>query len=113
MHDNLDTYIGQKISFTGYVYRVPDLKSNEFILARDMIINSKNQTIVVGFLCEYNKATELEEGLWVNISGTIEKGNYYGDIPILKIDSLEKVEKPNNQYVYPPDDTYVPTAVIY
>ena len=50
VHENLDTYIGQKISFTGYVYRVEDLEENEFILARDMIINSKNQTVVVRFL---------------------------------------------------------------
>lgn len=47
VHENLDTYIGQKISFIGYIYRVDDLEENQFILARDMIINSKNQTVVV------------------------------------------------------------------
>ena len=50
VHEDLDTYIGQKISFTGYVYRVEDLEEDEFILARDMVINSKNQTVVVRFL---------------------------------------------------------------
>ena len=50
VHEDLETYIGQKISFTGYVYRVDDLEEDEFILARDMIINSKNQTVVVRFL---------------------------------------------------------------
>ena len=49
VHEDLKSYIGQKISFTGYVYRVADLKENQFILARDMIINSKNQTVVVRF----------------------------------------------------------------
>ena len=49
VHEDLDTYIGQKISFTGYVYRVEDLEEDEFILARDMVINSKNQTVVVRF----------------------------------------------------------------
>ena len=49
VHENLDTYIGQKISFIGYIYRVQDLEENQFILARDMIINSKNQTVVVRF----------------------------------------------------------------
>ena len=47
VHEDLETYIGQKISFTGYVYRVDDLEEDEFILARDMVINSKNQTVVV------------------------------------------------------------------
>ena len=50
VHEDLETYIGQKISFTGYVYRVDDLEEDEFILARDMVINSKNQTVVVRFL---------------------------------------------------------------
>jgi len=47
VHENLNDYIGQKISFIGYVYRVSDLEENQFILARDMVINSKNQTVVV------------------------------------------------------------------
>ena len=31
VHDNIDTYVGQKISFSGYVYRVYDLQEDEFI----------------------------------------------------------------------------------
>lgn len=36
VHENLDTYLGQKICYTGYVYRVSDLQENQFVLARDM-----------------------------------------------------------------------------
>ena len=36
VYENLDTYIGQKISYIGYVYRVSDIEDNQFILARDM-----------------------------------------------------------------------------
>ena len=36
VHENLDTYVGQKICYTGYVYRVADLPENQFVLARDM-----------------------------------------------------------------------------
>lgn len=113
VHDDLKTYIGQKISFTGYVYRVQDIKENEFILARDMIINNKNQTVVVGFLSSYEKAQDFENGSWVKVTGTIEKGYYYGDIPILKITEIEKVNAPENIFVKPPSDSYVPTAIIY
>ena len=113
VHENLDTYIGQKISFTGYVYRVTDLQENQFILARDMIINSKNQTVVVGFLCEYDKAKELINDSWIKITGKIAKGNYYGEIPIIKIESVEEVSIPNGPCVSPPSDSYVPTAIIY
>ncbi|MBR1539906.1 MAG: hypothetical protein IJ629_01805 [Clostridia bacterium] len=113
VHEDLNTYIGQKITFTGYVYRVADLKENQFILARDMIINSKNQSVVVGFLCEYGKAKELINDSWVKITGTITKGNYYGEIPIIKIDTLEETSIPNNPFVTPPSDSYVPTSIIY
>ena len=113
VHEDLNTYIGQKISFTGYIYRVPDISENQFILSRDMVINSRNQTVVVGFLCEYDKANSLENNSWVNITGTIEKGYFYGDIPCIKIENLEIVNRPEDYLVYPPNENYVPTAVIY
>ena len=113
VHENLNNYLGQKISFTGYVYRVADLKDNQFILAREMIINSKNQTVVVGFLCESDNAKEYQDNTWVKITGTIQKGYYYGDIPYIDISKIEEVSKPEKEFVSLPDDAYIPTAVIY
>ena len=112
VHDNLDYYIGKKIHFTGYVYRVVDINSNQFILARDMIISSNLETLVVGFLCQSDKAIEFEDKVWVDIVGTITRGNYHGDIPVIKIETIQKVDKPAEEYVYPPDSSYVPTASI-
>lgn len=110
VHENLDNYIGQKISFIGYVYRVYDLKENEFVLARDMVVDSSNQTLVVGFLCHSDNAKSFEDNTWVNITGEIKKGYYHGDIPIIEISKIEKTSKPKDYYVYPPDDTYIPTS---
>lgn len=113
VHENIDTYIGQKISFTGYIYRVPDLDENEFILARDMEITS-NQTVIVGFLCAFEKAIEFENYCWVNIVGTIEKSEYRNEnIPRLRIEKIEKINKPEQTTVKIPNDFFVPTAVIY
>ena len=109
VHDNIDNYIGTKIKFTGYVYRVLDFKDNQFVLARDMIISSNYQTVIVGFLCEYEKAKDFQDNTWVEITGEITKGNYHGDMPIVKIISINKVDKPNDEYVYPPDENYIPT----
>ena len=51
VHDNPDSYIGMKVKFTGYMYRLLDFNEKQFVLARDMFINnSKTQTVVVGFL---------------------------------------------------------------
>ena len=113
VHENLDTYIGQKIRFSGYVYRLNGFSENQFVLARDMDIGNK-QTLIVGFLCSYENIKDFPIYTWVTITGEITKGNYNNsEIPILKITAIEESTKPENATVALPDDTYVPTAVIY
>lgn len=111
VHENLDSYLGKEIKFSGYVYRVIDFSDNQFVLARDMIINS--QSYVVGFLSEYDKIRNFEDGTWVEITGTISKGKYHNKtIPIIKIDNLTTIEKPEDDFVLPPSNTYIPTSAI-
>ncbi len=111
VHENIDSYVGKKICFTGYVYRVLDLQDNQFVLARDMIVNSNSQTVVVGFLCEYDESKNFDDNTWVQVTGEIFKGDYHGDMPIIKITDIKSVDKPSQEeYVYPPDDSYIPTA---
>lgn len=38
--NNIDSYLGLKIHFIGYVYRLIDFKETEFVLARDMIVSN-------------------------------------------------------------------------
>lgn len=75
-----------------------------------MIINSNSQTVVVGFLCELDNAKDFSDDTWVNVSGEIIKGNYHGDMPIIKVTSIDCVDRPSEEYVYPPDESYIPTA---
>ena len=109
VHENIDDYVGIEINFTGYVYRVLDLTDNQFVLARDMIISSDFQTVVVGFLCEYGKAKDYKDNTWVEVTGKITKGDYHGDMPIIKVTNMKQVDKPNEEFVYPPDESYIPT----
>lgn len=114
VYEDIETYIGQEISFTGYVYRVSDIKENEFILARDMIISdSPKQTVVVGFLATCSNSQIYENGAWVNVTGSIQKGYYLEEIPILKISEIKRTSRPENADVPAPDDYYIPTSVIY
>lgn len=39
VYEDIDNYVGQKISFTGFVYRVPDISKTQFVLARNMYID--------------------------------------------------------------------------
>ena len=113
VYENLDDYIGQTICFTGYVYRNSDFNENEFVLARDMTTSKPNETLVVGFLSNYKDAKNFADGTWVELTGTIEKGNYHGEIPVLKVIKISVTDEPEFPLVCSPDDTYVPTAVIY
>lgn len=110
VHENIDTYVGVKIKFTGYVYRVLDLSENQFVLARDMMISSDYQSVIVGFLCESKEAKNFENETWVEVTGEITKGDYHGDIPIIKVTSIQNTNKPNEEFVYPPDESYIPTS---
>ena len=104
---------GQKIHFTGYVYRVYDFTETQFVLARNMIVSSDNQTLVVGFLCNYKNAKDFADSTWVEITGKITKGDYHGDIPVIEIKEMKTCDKPSDEYVYPPDDMYIPTSALF
>ena len=67
VHKDMTDYIGQKISFTGFVYRLPSLKENQFVLARKMLINNNDQYVIVGFLCYSEEASKFNDSDWINI----------------------------------------------
>lgn len=111
VHDDMDSYVGMKIKFTGYVYRVIDFDEKQFVLARDMLIDESNkQSVVVGFLAEYKDASSFEDGTWVEIIGSIEKGKYHNqEMPIIKVIEMKEISIPENPFVSAPSNTYIPT----
>lgn len=113
VYENLDTYIGQRVSFSGYVYRNSDFSKDQFVLARDMVMPNTQNKLIVGFLCSYKKAENFTDGSWVEIVGEITKGNYHGELPLLKVIEIRKVDVPDDELVPPPDSTYIPTSILY
>lgn len=114
VHEDIDSYVGRKICFTGYVYRLLDFKDTEFVLARDMIVSSDNQTLIVGFLCNCKTANNFDDNSWVEITGKITKGSYHGDMPIIEVTEIKQIEKPKDDvFACPPDDTYIPTSAMF
>ena len=110
-HENIDKYVGKKIKFSGFVYRLYDFNDNQFVLAREMIISSDNHAVVVGFLSECANSNNFKDGAWVEAEGVIEKGNYHGDIPVIKVENIRETSVPKDEYVYPPDDSYVKSEI--
>lgn len=114
VHKKPESYLGKEVKFAGYIYRIIDFEDNQFVLARDMLINEeRTQSVVVGFLSEYKKAKDFNDGDWVELTGVIEMGKYHNkEIPIIKVKEIQKTSEPENSFVFPPDDTYIPTSGI-
>jgi len=115
VHEDSSSYIGKEIKFIGYIYRVIDFEENQFVLARDMLINEeRTQSVVVGFLSEYKKAKDFNDGDWIELTGVIEMGKYHNkEIPVIKVKEIQKTSEPDNPFVFPPDDTYIPTSGMF
>ena len=112
--EDIDSYVGCKIHFVGYVYRVLDFEEDQFVLARNMVIDKQNnQSLVVGFLCSSKDAKDFEDDTWVDVTGEIVKGDYYGDIAEIKVTKIYKCSKPEEEFVFPPDDNYIPTSSMF
>lgn len=70
--------------------------------------------LVVGFLCEYSKASTLADYTWIELIGTIKKGTFNNkEIAVLDVLSVHQVQKPENPLVNPPDNLYIPTANMF
>ena len=110
-HEHINKYIGKKIKFSGFVHRLYDFSDNQFVLAREMftspITNNKAEVVIVGFLCEYEKASSFQEKTWVEIEGTITKGFYHSTTPVVKITNIKQIDCPSDPFVNPPDGGYV------
>lgn len=102
IHEDIDKNIGKTVSISGFVFTMPDFKDNYFVCGRNMILSGNEK--VVGFLCDYEKASDLLESEWVEVTGIIEKGFYQTDMPIIKVKTIKKITAPENTFVNPPSN---------
>lgn len=101
-HDNPYKYEGKKIKTSGYIFRAKDFNANQLVIARDMWLN-EDTSHIVGFLCELDNVCSYKEGDWVSAEGIIYIGNYHGPMPIIKIEKINQIKKPDSTFVTPPE----------
>lgn len=78
------------------------MESNEFVPARLLMWCCSADLSPCGIICESEKAPELEEDTWVNVTGVIHIGKYQGeDEPQIHVTSVSPADKPKEEYVYP------------
>jgi len=100
IYNDYDEYLGKEIEITGFIYKDDSLNKNELVLGRVMMVCCSADTQIVGLVCNYDERLKFNNDTWVHSVGVLEKNESF-DAAILNIISLEKVEKPKNEYVYP------------
>lgn len=102
---NMENYKGYTVAMTGYIFKDPELKKDEFVPARLMMSCCAADLSPTGLICKYDKASELKADTWVTVEGTLIIGQYEYEgekyeepqISVTEITPAEEVEG----YVYP------------
>ena len=101
IYDYPEEFAGKTVEFTGFVYNDPSNPDSQFLF-RFGIIHCIADSGVYGLLTTGN-TQHYENNTWIHAKGKIV--NHYHkqlkqSLPTLEVDSFEKVDKPDNPYVY-------------
>ncbi len=101
-------HVGEIITMLGFVAPDTILGRKSFFLARMMVACCAADGMPIGFYCATDSTIGIHENDWVILTGKLEtrsvKFPWNTDkktIPLLKMISVKKATKPQNEYVYP------------
>jgi putative membrane protein len=98
----LDKFIGKEIETTGFVYREDGMEENQAVIARFSMNCCSADAIVYGTIVEGDGVSKLETDTWYTVNGIIDETEYNNiRLPLVKVQSLEKIEPLKDPYVYP------------
>ena len=101
--DKKEDYEGKTYKFTAQVLKVPELEKNEFVVSRKAMTCCEDDIAIIGYICKYDKASELEDKDWVYIEADMiyDKKSAYNNEegPVLIVKSIKKVEEPKEEVV--------------
>ena len=96
-----EKYEGYTVIMKGFVYRDPDIqKKCDFALVRLSMWCCAADLSPMGFLVDSGKAQDFKDDDWVAVKGVFGISGD-GESLILKAQSVEAAEKPEEEYVYP------------
>ena len=101
---NPDKYKDKEIEMSGFVYKGKDLdlKGNEFILSRFMMVCCAADLQIAGIECDSNTLGSYDNGTWIKVKGKIKTDTSGDEVdPIIVAEQIEKDPNPNTSYVYP------------
>ena len=102
--DNLEPFMGEQASVTGFVYRDKRLPEGQFLVSRIVIACCAADGYAAVMLVDWPESASLKEDTWVHVTGPVDKA-YLGDdpqaIPLVKAESVEIVPAPKQPYLFP------------
>lgn len=96
-------FMDKTISFTGFAYKGEQVDGEHYFLFRFGFIHCAADSGVFGMLVDFPKGTTLADDDWIRVTGKLTSELYQPfkqTIPVLKVTSFEKIEKPRDPYVY-------------
>lgn len=101
INEERDVFKGKNIVLEGFIFKNGGFKNDEFITSRFVMKSSAMDTEIVGMFCKYKDAFKFKINDWVRVEGTIDyEETSEGGITVLKVKKVQKVEKPQNGYIY-------------
>ena len=100
--DNLGRYLGKTVRFVAMVLKPKDFPKNYFVPGRMAMTCCADDMAFLGFACEYDKADELTEKSWVEITATVDKeyrAEYKGEGSVLRAVSVTTAKKPKDDII--------------
>jgi uncharacterized repeat protein (TIGR03943 family) len=99
---DMEAFNGQPVNLSGFVYREPVFDDDQFMVSRFTVSCCVADASAIGLPVQYDGAIELTVGIWVQIQGRMEVGEFDGDIlPIIQTETVELIEQPAHPYLYP------------
>lgn len=99
--ENPATLDGLPVDVIAFVYREPSMTDTQFMAARFTLSCCVADAFAIGMPVEYTNASNLADGIWVRVQGTLEAGEFDGEfMPIVRPNSVEEVETPETPYLY-------------
>lgn len=98
--DNLERYIGKKITFVAMVLKPESSGGTYFVPGRMAMTCCADDMAFLGYACKYDKSGGLENKDWVEVTATVHKEfwkDYNGEGPVLHALSVSPAKKPKEE----------------
>ncbi len=98
--DNLDRYIGKRVTFTAMVLKPEDSNDAYFVPGRMAMTCCADDMAFLGYACKYDKCSELSNKDWVEVTATVNREfwkDYDGEGPVLHALCVTPAKKPKDE----------------